>query len=147
MDAVRTGAVFSLLQGAFYQVRSWRREPPRALRHSGSRAGASQIGNMMSGKKTPAEDLTFVHTRNMLLMLGLQRFEKNFQKGQLDDLTLPLLTDSALKEVKIPAGPRLRILNHVAYARAAAAQHRTQPSPYAPQNNALGPMSLALPLA
>ena len=48
---------------------------------------------MMSGKKTPAEDLTFLHTRNMLLMLGLQRFEKNFQKGQLDDLTLPLLTD------------------------------------------------------
>jgi hypothetical protein len=62
-------------------------------RHRRSHAGASQIGNMMSGKKTPAEDLTFLHTRNMLLMLGLQRFEKNFQKGQLDDLTLPLLTD------------------------------------------------------
>ena len=48
---------------------------------------------MMSGKKTPTEDLAFLHTRNMLLMLGLQQFEKNFRKGQLDDLTLPLLTD------------------------------------------------------
>ena len=70
MDAVRTGAVFSLLQGAFYQV-----------------------GNWMSGKKTPQEDLAFAHTRHMLGLLGLQRYEKNFQKGQLDDLTLPLLTD------------------------------------------------------
>jgi hypothetical protein len=158
MDAVRTGAVFSLLQGAFYQV-----------------------GNMMSGKKTPDEDLAFVHTRGMLLMLGLQRYEKNFMKGQLDDLTLPLLTDrcgakrlllpcythcisrhtdahparflrrfcSALKEVKIPPGPRLRILHHVAFSRAAAA--RSPASPYAPQNTqsnaALGPLSLALPVA
>jgi hypothetical protein len=70
MDAVRTGAVFSLLQGAFYQV-----------------------GNMMSGKKSPDEDMAFLHTRRMLLALGLQRYEKNFMKGQLDDLTLPLLTD------------------------------------------------------
>ena len=101
---------------------------------------------MMSGRKEPgAEDLS-VHTRNMLLTLGLQRFEKNFQKGQLDDLTLPLLTDSALQEVKIPPGPRLRILQHVAHARANAAQHRSQPSPYALQNNALGQLSLALPV-
>ena len=54
---------------------------------------------------------------------------------------------SALKEVKIPPGPRLRILQHVAYARAAAAQHRAQPSPYVPQNNAVGPLSLAVPVA
>jgi hypothetical protein len=104
---------------------------------------------MMSGKKTGGvEDVSFLHTRRMLFALGLERFEKNFQKGQLDDLTLPLLTDSALKEVKIPPGPRLRILQHVVYSRAAAAASRSQsqPSPYVPQNNALGPLSLALPV-
>ena len=55
------------------------------------------------------------------------------------------MTRSALKEVKIPPGPRLRILQHVAYSRAAAAQQRAQ-SPYVPQNNAVGPLSLALPV-
>ena len=94
---------------------------------------------MSGGKKTGQEDLAFAHTRHMLFSLGLQRYEKNFQKGQLDDLTLPLLTDSALKEVKIPPGPRLRILQHVAYSRVAAL--RT-----APQGNAVaGPLSRALP--
>jgi hypothetical protein len=39
----------------------------------------------------------------------------------------------------------LRILQHVAYSRAAAAQQRAQ-SPYVPQNNAVGPLSLALPV-
>ena len=113
-DAVRTGAVFSLLQGAFYQV-----------------------GHMFSpGKKTPEQDFAFVHTTVMLNTLGLQRFEKNFRKGELDDLTLPLLTDSALKEARIPPGPRLRILQYAAYSRAAASR----------PNQALGNMSLALPM-
>ena len=119
MDALRTGAVFSLLQGAFYQAR----RVVTALAHTRRCADAasslarSQVGQMMSGgKKAGEEDVSFLHTRHMLFALGLQRFERNFQKGQLDDLTLPLLTDSALKEVKIPPGPRLRILQHVAYS-------------------------------
>ncbi len=154
MDAVRTGAVFSLLQGAFYQVRG-AQATPSSLRRAWAarRAGAHkprplQVGNMMSGgKKTPVEDVTFLETRGMLYALGLQRYEKNFQKGQLDDFTLSLLTDSALKEVKIPPGPRLRILDYasrVAYSRAAAA--RVAASRAAPPNSAVGALSLALPL-
>jgi len=99
-DAVRTGAVFSLLQGAFYQ-----------------------LGNMMSGGgkgAVAATDLSYAHTRHMLVSLGLEKYEKNFARGLLNDATLPLLTDSALAEVKIPAGPRLRILHHVAAKRAEA---------------------------
>ena len=108
LDAARTGAVFSLLQGAFYQV-----------------------GNMMSGapgnkKPTAEQDYAFAHTSAMLATLGLQRFEKNFRKGELDDLTLPLLTDSALQEVRIPPGPRLRILQYAAFARATAAARGPQ---------------------
>ena len=68
----------------------------------------------------------------------LQRFEKNFRKGELDDLTLPLLTDSALKEARIPPGPRLRILQFSAYQRSVAAAARP--------NQAVGHMSLALPI-
>ena len=101
---------------------------------------AAQIGNMMSGKKSPQEDLAFLHTKALLTSLGLSQFEKNFRKGQLDDLTLPLLTDSALKEVRIPPGPRLRILQHVAYARTAHAAHHQQRA-----NQPVGPLSLALP--
>lgn len=121
MDAARTGAVFSLLQGAFYQV-----------------------GNMLSGatggKKTAETDFAFVHTNAMLATLGLTRFEKNFRKGELDDLTLPLLTDSALKEVRIPPGPRLRILQYAAYARTA---HAATPRAQAQPNVAVGPLGCA----
>jgi len=134
MDAVRTGAVFSLLQGAFYQVRAVAAAAVALLRLT----LRLQIGNMMSGKKSPEEDMTYLHTKAMLTSLGLASFEKNFRKGQLDDLTLPLLTDSALKEVRIPPGPRLRILQHVAYSRAAASASASR------GNQALGPLSLAL---
>ncbi|KAF3492567.1 hypothetical protein DY000_02055651 [Brassica cretica] len=44
---------------------------------------------------------------------GLQKYEKNFKKGLLTDPTLPLLTDSALRDVSIPPGPRLLILDHI----------------------------------
>lgn len=54
---------------------------------------------------------------------------------------------SALKEVKIPAGPRLRILHHVALARAAQANTRGGKSPAGPQQVAqVGMLSLALPV-
>ncbi|MCL7047369.1 hypothetical protein MKW94_014628, partial [Papaver nudicaule] len=49
----------------------------------------------------------------MLSKLGLQNYEKNFKKGLLTDITLPLLTDSALKDVGVPPGPRLLILDHI----------------------------------
>lgn len=113
-----------------------------------TRAGMyiAQIGNMMSGgKKTGQEDLAFIHTKAMLTSLGLSQYEKHFRKGQLDDLTLPLLTDSALKEVRIPPGPRLRILQHVAYVRGAAAAHQQQRGHHTAPNQPVAPLSLALP--
>lgn len=117
----RTGLLFSLLQGAFFQ-----------------------IGTMFSGDKKQEEDLSYAHTRGMLMALGLQDYENNFKKGLLNDATLPLLTDSALKEVKIPPGPRLRILQHVSMVRTASASRPgsvgQQPAP------ALGPLSLAIPV-
>merc|ERR1712203_371764 len=95
IDAVRTGVMFALLQGVF----GW-------------------IGNQMSGSEVSraapfSEDIAYAHTKMMLHSLGLTQFEKNFRKGQLGDATLPLLTDSALSEVKVPPGPRLLILNNV----------------------------------
>ena len=107
----------------------------------------AQIGNMMGGgKKTVQEDVAFLHTKAMLTSLGLIQFEKNFRKGQLDDLTLPLLTDSALKEVRIPPGPRLRILQHVAYVRNATAAVQQRGHHGAP-NQPVAPLSLALPVS
>ncbi|KAH9606715.1 hypothetical protein KSS87_003779 [Heliosperma pusillum] len=94
-------------------------------------AGPNQIPNMLSSglffalaqggiyklgekfSKPPVEDLSYSKTKDMLMNLGLQNYEKNFKRGQLNDQTLPLLTDSALRDVKIPPGPRLLILSHV----------------------------------
>ncbi|XP_057950392.1 chloroplastic import inner membrane translocase subunit HP30-2-like [Malania oleifera] len=73
--------------------------------------GIFQLGQKFS--QAPAEDVYYARTRCMLTRLGLQSYEKNFKRGLLTDSTLPLLTDSALKDVKIPPGPRLLILDHI----------------------------------
>ncbi|XP_026419960.1 chloroplastic import inner membrane translocase subunit HP30-2-like [Papaver somniferum] len=56
----------------------------------------------------------YTRTRCMLSNLGLQSYEKNFEKGLLTDITMPLLTESVLKDVGVPPGPRLLILDNIA---------------------------------
>ncbi|CAN6875949.1 unnamed protein product [Brassica oleracea] len=60
-----------------------------------------------------AQDSFYTEARAMLSKLSLEDYEKNFKKGHLTDYTLPLLTDSDLKEVNIPPGARLLILDHI----------------------------------
>ncbi|KAF2534831.1 hypothetical protein F2Q70_00032395 [Brassica cretica] len=88
MNAITTAAGFSLFQGIFFK-----------------------LGERFS--KPSVEDPYYTRARSMLLKLGLEKYEKNFKKGLLADPTLPLLTDSALKDVSIPPGPRLLILDHI----------------------------------
>ncbi|XP_020229059.1 chloroplastic import inner membrane translocase subunit HP30-2 [Cajanus cajan] len=87
-NAVTSGLFFALVQGGLFQ-----------------------IGQKFS--QPPTEDIHYAKTRNMLHNLGLQSYEKNFKKGLLTDNTLPLLNDSALRDVRIPPGPRLLILDHI----------------------------------
>ncbi|KDP24771.1 hypothetical protein JCGZ_25171 [Jatropha curcas] len=89
-NAVSSGLFFALVQGGLYQ-----------------------LGQKFSQQPQAAEDTNYVRTRTMLNNLGLQKYEKNFKKGFLTDSTLPLLTDSALRDVRIPPGPRLLILDHI----------------------------------
>ncbi|XP_024971012.1 chloroplastic import inner membrane translocase subunit HP30-2-like [Cynara cardunculus var. scolymus] len=87
-NVITSGVFFALLQGGLFKV-----------------------GEKFS--KPPVEDVLYNKTRFMLSSLGLENYEKNFKKGLLSDNTLPLLTDSALRDVSIPPGPRLIILDHV----------------------------------
>ncbi|KAI3905720.1 hypothetical protein MKW92_035591 [Papaver armeniacum] len=64
-------------------------------------------------EKTSELPVEYTRTKCMLSNLGLQNYEKNFEKGLLTDSTMPFLTGSVLKEVGVPPGPRLLILNHV----------------------------------
>ncbi|KAI3846561.1 hypothetical protein MKX03_008243 [Papaver bracteatum] len=64
-------------------------------------------------EKTSELPVEYERTKCMLSNLGLQNYEKNFEKGLLTDSTMPFLTGSVLKEVGVPPGPRLLILNHV----------------------------------
>lgn len=90
-NAVSTGVVFALFNGAFYKV-----------------------GQAFGGQKAAGEeDVHYRRASGMLAALGLQKYEKNFRRGLLTDNTLPLLNDSALQEVKVPPGPRLLILDYV----------------------------------
>lgn len=87
-NAVTSGLFFAIVQGGLFKV-----------------------GQKFS--HPPGEDSYYARTRCMLSNLGLQNYEKNFKRGLLTDDTLPLLTDSALRDVKIPPGPRLLILDHI----------------------------------
>ncbi|GKD38308.1 chloroplastic import inner membrane translocase subunit HP30-2-like protein, partial [Tanacetum coccineum] len=96
-NVITSGVFFALVQGGLFKV-----------------------GEKFSQPKV--EDVLYSETRTMLHTLGLQNYEKNFKKGLLNDSTLPLLTDrqvcnflvqSALRDVHIPPGPRLVILDHV----------------------------------
>ncbi|GAB2293903.1 hypothetical protein Dimus_028115 [Dionaea muscipula] len=87
-NVVTSGVFFALVQGGLFAVGQKFSEPP-------------------------VEDLFYSRTKSMLGSLGLQNYEKNFKRGLLTDSTLPLLTDSALRDVKIPPGPRLLILDHI----------------------------------
>ncbi|CAJ2641782.1 chloroplastic import inner membrane translocase subunit HP30-2 [Trifolium pratense] len=87
-NAVTSGVFFAVVQGGLFQV-----------------------GQKFS--QPAAEDINYAKTRSMLNNLGLQNYEKNFKKGLLSDNTLPLLNDSALRDVKIPPGPRLLILDQI----------------------------------
>lgn len=89
-NMVSSGAFFALAQGGIYK-----------------------LGEKFSKPGVPDDDPFYANTRSMLITLGLQSYEKNFKKGMLNDRTLPLLTDSALKDVNIPPGPRLLILDQI----------------------------------
>lgn len=86
-NAVMTGVFFALIQGGMHKLGKIAQPPPN--------------------------DQYYVNAKGMLHNLGLERYEKNFKKSLLTDSTLPLLSDSALQDAKIPPGPRLLILDYV----------------------------------
>jgi hypothetical protein len=87
-NALTTGFFFALVQGGLFQ-----------------------LGKKFA--KTPTEDKDYMRSKSMLEKLSLQKYEKNFKKGMLTDSTLHLLNDSSLRDVQIPPGPRLLILDHL----------------------------------
>lgn len=97
-NAIVTGACFALLQGGIFKLGT-------------------------SFTPSPGEELLYSQGKRMLNNLGLQKYEKNFKKGLLTDTTLPLLNDSALREIRIPPGPRLLILDHVKKEHDLAGRH------------------------
>lgn len=55
-----------------------------------------------------------------LRTLGLERFERAFQEGEIDPEVLPELTDADLKELGVPLGPRRKLLKAIAALAAEA---------------------------
>ncbi|KAK7353461.1 hypothetical protein VNO80_18908 [Phaseolus coccineus] len=105
--AFGSGAMFSLVSGM---------GGPNKAAHavfSGIFFALSHGGLFQIGQPPPVEDVHYAKTRHMLNNLGLLSYEKNFKKGLLTDNTLPLLTDSTLRDVRIPPGARLLILDHI----------------------------------
>ncbi|KAK1399377.1 mitochondrial import inner membrane translocase subunit TIM22-like [Heracleum sosnowskyi] len=109
-----SGAMFSLVSG-FGAPCEVGNMVTQGLFWAVIRGGLFKVGEKFS--KPPvedsAEDVIYCKTRSLLSGLGFQNYEKNFKKGLLTDKTLPLLTDRALREVGIPPGPRLLILDRI----------------------------------
>uniref|UniRef100_A0A2P2KDL6 Uncharacterized protein MANES_05G197500 n=1 Tax=Rhizophora mucronata TaxID=61149 RepID=A0A2P2KDL6_RHIMU len=109
--AFGSGAIYSLVSGMGGQ-----NNIPAALGSgfffSLVQGGLFKVGEKFSPANQP-EDIYYARTRSMLRTLGFERYEKKFRTGMLTDSTLPLLTNSALREVGIPPGPRLLILDHI----------------------------------
>ena len=49
--------------------------------------------------------------------LGLERYAKSFRDNEIDAAVLPRLTDEHLKELRLPLGPRLKLLAAIAMLR------------------------------
>ncbi|XP_031477332.1 chloroplastic import inner membrane translocase subunit HP30-2-like [Nymphaea colorata] len=118
VEDIQTSMVAAFGSGAMFSLVSGMGGPNQAANviTSGLFFALVQGGLFKLGEKfsqPPAEDVQYAATRSMLMSLGLENYEKNFKKGLLTDRTLPLLTDSALRDVKIPPGPRLLILDHI----------------------------------
>ncbi|KAF6168080.1 hypothetical protein GIB67_011465 [Kingdonia uniflora] len=88
---VQTGVIFAIFQGALFT----------SAQHKTAKSTHSK------------EETLYTKTKSMLTTLGYQNYERNFRKGLLSDITLPLLTDMALRDVNIPPGARLVILDHI----------------------------------
>jgi class 3 adenylate cyclase/tetratricopeptide (TPR) repeat protein len=68
-----------------------------------------------------------------LRSLGLEQYEQAFRDNALGSDVLPALTDEHLKELGLPLGHRLKLLNAIAALRSeAAAQAPAEPIPPAP---------------
>jgi class 3 adenylate cyclase/tetratricopeptide (TPR) repeat protein len=68
-----------------------------------------------------------------LRSLGLEQYEQQFRDNAIDDEVLPGLTDEHLKELCLPLGHRVRLLNATAALVARAAEQASmQPIPPAP---------------
>lgn len=108
--AFGSGAMFSLVSG-FSGPNQAANAISSGLFFALIQGGIFKLGQKFS--QPPTEDIFYNKTRSMLTSLGLENYEKNFKRGLLTDSTLPMLTDSALRDVKIPPGPRLLILDHI----------------------------------
>ncbi|XP_077214113.1 chloroplastic import inner membrane translocase subunit HP30-2-like [Tasmannia lanceolata] len=118
VEDVQTSMVAAFGSGAMFSLVSGMGGPNQAANVITSglffalvQGGIFKLGQNFS--QPPAEDMFYARARCMLTSLGLQNYDKNFKNGLLTDSPLPLLTDSALREVKILPGPRLLILDHI----------------------------------
>jgi hypothetical protein len=105
MAAFSTGVLFALAQGGIYKV-----------------------GQAFEKPKVPQH---FERARYLLQTLGLQNYERNLKKALLTDPTIMLWNDSALRDARIPPGPRLLILHHLEQFRAQRGRN-TQAQPPLP---------------
>lgn len=101
-----------------------------AVMLGGCNAAFFKVGQMF---KPDYSDQEYEKGQYMLQTLGLAKYAKNLKRGSLVDGTIMLWNDSALKEVRIPPGPRLLILHHVdQYRNPSIMMSKRQPLPMLP---------------
>ena len=96
-SALGTGAMFGAFNALFWKI-------GRAM-NKGKTGGKGLNG----APPIPGAD-RYEGVDALLASVGLSEYGKNFRRARLDDRCLPLLTESALADARLPAGPRLLVL-------------------------------------
>lgn len=109
IGAFSAGVFFALFQGAFYK-----------------------LGESFSGPK--ANETEYARVKAMLKSLGLDKYEKNLKRANLNDTTIMLWDTEALQEAKVPAGHRLLIQHHINQFKGKAGVVRDLLNPAMPVN-------------
>jgi hypothetical protein len=84
------------------------RSPPAAYGSDSEREADDELGERLIELVQDAEDIG-----ELLSLVGLEKYEKVFRREEIDLPALQLLTEQHLKELPIPIGPRVKLLEIV----------------------------------
>jgi len=84
----------------------------------------------------------YSNVQKLLTQLNLEKYFENFVAGEITDDALPLISEQSLKEINIPIGPRLLIINAIDYLQGKGYSIEPNDSAFLATSANLNPISI-----